>query len=313
MKYVLILCLGVIAMSGCHSYTFKGSKLAKEEEKLGTVLLDLSERQKQLTTATLDVLTAPGAPETNANVLVATELARGNQTLSGTPMYRMDIKPILCDVRKMMVSLSPETNRLSLEEMMQDMQVGMTNQAWVGMQESLREDGKLLEEVRDSREEVQKAEDALVSKAAFQEKLEVKQFWKSTGFWTKVVVVVGGFIALCIFVPAVLPIFGSVLAFIIGKIPSLINMVGVVGKGTLDAVIEGVGNGKKAAKEIDAKSVLSTGKASYSSDEVLNMLESFKAKLINTYKVNLSATTSDMDKSIISTREQEVVGRDIKV
>lgn len=313
MKYVLILCLGVIAMSGCHSYTFKGSKLAKEEEKLGTVLLDLSERQKQLTTATLDVLTAPGAPETNVNVLVATEFARGNQTLSGTPMYRLDVKPILSVLRGSLLSLNPETNRMSLEELIQDMQVGMTNSAWVGLQDSFRVDGKLLESVRDSQEAVQRAEDALVSKAAFQEKLEVKQFWKTTGFWTKVIIIVGGFIALCIFIPAVLPVFGSVLAFILGKIPSLINMVGVVGKGTLDAVIEGVGNGKKAAKEVDVKSVIQAGKASYSSDEVLNLLESFKSKLINTYKVNLSATTSDMDKSIISTREQEVVGRDIKV
>ncbi len=308
-NYILLL---ILVLSGCSTYPFKGSKVAKEEARLIKLERVASERQRQLSTATLDVLTAPGSPTTNVNVVVATEFARGNQSLSGIPDNRIDVKPILKEMRQSVMELNTESNKVNLEVLLQDLQVGITNPAWAGFQDSLKQDARTLSDITEAKGKVEQAKEVLVSKAAFEEKLAVKQFWKRTGFWSKILIIGGGLVALVIFVPAVLPVMGAFVSFIIGKIPGLINVLGVVGKGTFDAIIEGVGNGKKAAKDISVSSLITTDKKTFDKPEVESLLESLKDKIINTYKINLSNTTSDVDKGIVAVREQDVVGRDLK-
>jgi hypothetical protein len=58
--------------------------------------------------------------------------------------------------------------------------------------------------------------------------------------------------------------------------------------------------------------MITTDKKTFDKSEVESLLESLKDKIINTYKINLSNTTSDVDKGIVAVREQDVVGRDLK-
>lgn len=306
---VLIAIILLLVSTGCNSYTFKSSRLAKAEGQLAEVQRQVTEKQKQYATATVDALTAPGAPTTNANVIVATEYAKGTQTLVGMPMDRLEVTATIAQVQAKLEQVAESTTNLQAE-------VGLvwgalTNGPAGAARKDIAEASALLQKVEALEVKVQQAEDALVSKAAYEEKQGVKRFWQKTGFWSKIVIVLGGVIALCVFVPAVIPVLGSMVGWVIGKIPSLISFLGVVGKNTFDAVVEGVGNAKKAVKETQVSSVITEEKQTYTRAEVDVMLESMKSKITNIYANNLRNTTSDTDKAIIASRELEVVDRGV--
>lgn len=54
-----------------------------------------------------------------------------------------------------------------------------------------------------------------------------------------------GFIALLFFFPFLIPIFGRALAWLVGKIPKLAGLVGVVAVGAYDSVVRGIEEAKK--------------------------------------------------------------------
>ena len=295
--------------AGCNSYTFKSSRLAKAEGQLKEAQSLVVEKQRQYTTATVDALTAPGSPTTNANVIVATEYAKGAQSLSGMPSERLDVTTAIEQVRKEVEAIGETTTNLQAD--VNKMWITLTNGAVGDMRKDIADASVLLKKVEVLEAKVQDAEDALVSKAAYEEKQGVKRFWQKTGFWTKIGIIVGGLIALCVFVPTVIPILGSVIGWLIGKIPSLVSFVGVVGKNTFDAVVEGVGNAKKAVKNTSVDSVVTEEKETYTRAEVNTMLEDLKSKIEGIYKNNLRNTTSDADKAVIASRELEVVERGV--
>lgn len=69
----------------------------------------------------------------------------------------------------------------------------------------------------------------------------VKRFWG----WLIATFGIGGIIALCIFFPFLIPIFGRILAWIVGKIPALAGAIGVVSTKGFDAVVRGIQRAKE--------------------------------------------------------------------
>jgi hypothetical protein len=80
----------------------------------------------------------------------------------------------------------------------------------------------------------------------------VHRFWG----WLVSSIGVGGIIALCVFFPALIPIFGRLLGWVVSKIPALAGAVGVVSTKAYDAVVRGVENAKKEWGRSDAEAVL---------------------------------------------------------
>jgi len=79
----------------------------------------------------------------------------------------------------------------------------------------------------------------------------------------------GGLVALVVFCPAVIPVLGAIASFLISKIPSLTNLLGLVGKSAFDAAVKGVGNARKRLKISAEESPQRT----YSAKEVLSILD----------------------------------------
>lgn len=80
----------------------------------------------------------------------------------------------------------------------------------------------------------------------------VRRFWR----WLISSVGIGGIIALCVFFPALIPIFGRLLGWVVSKIPALAGAVGVVSTKAYDAIVRGVENTKKEWGRSDAEAVL---------------------------------------------------------
>jgi len=108
-------------------------------------------------------------------------------------------------------------------------------------------------------------------------------------FWTKwgilIFLVIGGGIALTIFIP---PIAG----LLVSLIPKLASVFGVVAKGTVKNIINGVGNARHFIKDeiIKAKELKEKGvePKKFSAEEILNMLDTY-----------LKIATDTKDKEII--------------
>lgn len=64
----------------------------------------------------------------------------------------------------------------------------------------------------------------------------VKRVWK----WSISTFGIGGLIALCVFFPFLIPIFGRIVAWVVSKIPALAGFIGVVGTKVADGLIAGV-------------------------------------------------------------------------
>lgn len=79
-----------------------------------------------------------------------------------------------------------------------------------------------------------------------------KRFWR----WLVSSIGIGGIIALCVFCPAVIPIFGRLLGWLVSKIPQLAGACGVVSTKAYDAIVRGVENAKQEWHRSDAESVL---------------------------------------------------------
>jgi hypothetical protein len=58
---------------------------------------------------------------------------------------------------------------------------------------------------------------------------------------------VAGLIALMVFVPAAIPILGRLLAWLVGKLPTLAGYVGVVGTNAFDATVKGIETWKQSS------------------------------------------------------------------
>jgi uncharacterized protein YlaI len=197
----------VIALTGC---TYARGKADKVEAKAADNAGQLTEESRALTTAAKEALEfAPTNPPVN---LAKRFLAR-DQQIEGLPVERIDVAALLA------------TNVQAL---------ALLEKRFAAQDDLLRE----------------RAELALKLEAANQRLQEMGRLYEAeknqsvvrrVGRWLKGIFGVGGLIALVIFCPAVLPVLGGLVSFVVGKIPALVNLFGVVGKSAFDRVVVGVG------------------------------------------------------------------------
>lgn len=91
---------------------------------------------------------------------------------------------------------------------------------------------------------------AAAEKAALWDAEQRKSWWRKAFAWVFSTLGIGGIIALCVLCPAVLPILGSAMSFVVGKIPALATFLGGVGKSAFDAVVKGHGEARDEVKKM---------------------------------------------------------------
>jgi hypothetical protein len=235
-KFISILILA--ALCGCVLTKPATSKQAVKEVMLEKVEERLVEESKALTTGALDALSfAPTNKPTN----LAKKFLQRDQQIEGVPADRIDVAGILA------------TNKIAIESLERRMEM---------QQEWLQERVKL--EV-----ELSQANARLLELGRLYEQEKAKSTWKRIRTWTMSTFGIGGLVALIIFVPAALPLLGAVASFLVSKIPSITNFIGLVGSSAFDAAVKGVGNARKRLKISAEESPEKT----YSAKDVLEILD----------------------------------------
>jgi len=233
-----IVILILTTLCGCVLTKPASSKQAAKEIKLEKVEEKLSEESKALTTGALDALLF--AP-TNKPTDLAKKFLQRDQQIEGMPAERIDVAGILA------------TNKVAMEALERRMEL---QQEWI--QERVKIEIEL-----------NQANARLLELGRLYEQEKAKSAWKRIWAWTMSTFGIGGIVALVVLCPAALPLLGAVASFLVSKIPSLTNLIGLVGKSAFDAAVQGVGNARKRLK-ISAEE---NPEKTYSAKDVLAILD----------------------------------------
>lgn len=219
--FLIVLCM---FMAGC---TFKNGQHGRRSEALAINQTVISEESRVMTTGIVDTLSV--AP-TNSHVGLALDLAKQDQLLEGLPVTRLDINGLLAN-QKM---------------------------AWDDLKGRYQSQNTLLHEKIALEAKLRESEAKLIEFGKVYEAERntgiVKRSWR----WLLGTVGVGGVIALVIFCPALLPVLGNLLGFVVGKLPWLAGLFGVVSKKAFDGVVIGVERFRDSMKDSTAKQILDT-------------------------------------------------------
>jgi len=234
----MLMGLGIAAaVTGC---THTAAKRAKVNHAL-------AEESRALTTAVVDTLQSQPAANRDAYAVTALAFAKQDQRVEGLPLKPFDVPALLAGM-------------------------GLTNSILpLGGPPGV-------EAIAAAREEVaarfEKQEELISKRAATEAKLidrgekaeaarneRIARWTKFGAFGTTLI---GGMIALFVFCPVALPICGHLLAWIVGKVPSMASGLGVVSVKAFDSVLRGIEkakDAKNAAPPSGASSTLTTSQA----------------------------------------------------
>ena len=187
----------------------------------------LHEESRALTTAVVDTLQAQPAPERDAYSTTALLFARQNQKLIGLPDKWIDVDAIIHSNQQARALLTVRFERQN----------------------------KLLTETKAVERQLLDLGERKAEETA------THRFRWFTGI-SSFLLVIGGFICLCIFCPVALPLIGHFLGWLIGKVPALAGAVGVVSVKAFDAVVRGIERSKSQYKKAgDSNGTLTNGSA----------------------------------------------------
>jgi hypothetical protein len=196
--------------SGCAS----GPKLARVES-------NLAEESRRLTSAVVDALQLQPAEQRDVYSSTALHFARQDQRIEGIALDPIDV-PVLLGIGAVAPEAKAEAEARLAEEF------ARTNQQL-------------------KKRELLKSELISAGVAAEEEHQRKVRFWaKFAGVAT---LPIAALIALFVFVPAAMPIFGRVLAWLVGKLPSLAGAFGVVSVKAFDAVVKGIERSRQQTGE----------------------------------------------------------------
>jgi hypothetical protein len=97
--------------------------------------------------------------------------------------------------------------------------------------------------------QARRSEERLLQMGAIQEQEKNRLRARRAKWITSGSLLVGGVVALFVFMPAALPIAGHLLGWLVGKIPSLASALGVVSVKAFDAVVRGIERSKGAGTD----------------------------------------------------------------
>jgi hypothetical protein len=219
-----ILAVLLLGTSGC---TFARKHLLRVTQKADTNQVALSEEVKANNTAAVDALYH--AP-TNRATNLAISFTKRNQQILGLPLTPFDVEGMLSDNKE---ALREFETRFDHQE-------------------------KLMQENAAIQAELNKTKEQLVEMGKKYEAEHNQNIVSRVWHWALSTLGIGGLIALCVFCPAVIPIFARILAWIVSKVPSIAGAIGVVSTKAFDAVVVGVQNGKAKLEAGGNKDALHT-------------------------------------------------------
>lgn len=212
-RIAALLCLitGLLA-SGCYNTT---PRLSKTSKKAAENAAALAEESRALTTGALDAL---GHAPTNPPTALAKTLLRQDQQIEGLPVHRIDVEAILAGQAS---ALSALTNRMNRTE-------------------------ALLDDREKLRDEITQLNSRLVELGTKYEQEKnrgiLRRVYLYLGFGGSIAAI----LALCVFFPPAIAIFGQLLGFVVSKLPGLASWVGVVSVKAFDATVSGIEKAKAA-------------------------------------------------------------------
>lgn len=212
---VVAMLVGVsVAATGCTHFAAKRNNVNEA----------LAEESRALTTAVVDSLQSQPASERDAYAVTALAFAKQDQRVEGLPLKPFDVPALLAGMG-LTNNLPPlsgppavEVAREEVAKRFEKQDELLAKRAVVDSR--LIERGEQFEEERNER---------------------IKR-WTKFGVWGTTLI--GGAVALFVFCPIALPICGRLLAWIVGKVPSLASAFGVVSVKAFDAVVRGIEKAK---------------------------------------------------------------------
>lgn len=218
MRSYLLLSAVLFLVAGC---SFRRSAVVERQNVASASDAKVTEQSRTLTTAIVDTLAV--APS-NAPTVLAQRFAKADQQLEGIPQHRIDVIAALAGQQA--ATNDVEARLADVERLTAENQAAKT--ALAEAKGKLEDMGRLYE--------------------AEHNKGIVKRVWH----WLTATIGIGGIIALCIFCPAVIPIFARILAWIVAKVPALASTIGVVSTKAFDSVVKGVEQFKQHASKESA-------------------------------------------------------------
>jgi hypothetical protein len=207
----LALTLTLVA-TGC---THVASKRAKTHSQL-------DEHSRALTTAVVDSLQLQPREQRDNYTEFALRVAREDQRIEGLPIDPIPVEPFV---------QADETHSLA------------TLKAGRALSTRFTEIEKLIAAEK-------KQTDRLIAFGETHEEIQNR----TRARWAKWIgsgsLLIGGLVALCVFVPAAIPVLGRILGWIVSRIPALAGAFGVVGVKAFDAVVKGIERTKGEPSEV---------------------------------------------------------------
>jgi hypothetical protein len=219
----LALTLTLLA-AGC---THVASKRAKIHSQL-------EEHSRALTTAVVDSLQLQPPEQRDHYTEFALRVAREDQRVEGLPLEPIPVEPFV---------RTNEINSCITRRAERDLSVRFAEIEKLIAAEKRQADRLIA--FGETHEEAQNRTRALWAK------------WIGSGS-----LLIGGLVALCVFVPAAIPILARILGWLVSKIPALAGAVGVVSVKAFDAIVKGIERTKSEASGVSRMTNESTDTSS---------------------------------------------------
>ncbi len=264
-------------MTGCFSTPAK----LKLDAKIGAVTAKLEEEKKELTKAVNDALVlVPTNSIVSSNVqataalTLAKTISEQNVNIHGLPIEPLDVNAILAK----------------------------DNQEWKELLEKFKKERELIKQKASLEEQRNTYIDDLVDKGQKYEEEQKKNWLSRLWQWSLGTLGIGGMILLVVLCPAALPLVGSLVSFVIGKVPQLASLFGVVGKSVVQNVSTGIESFKQkvAAEPIEAQVLSNVPETKvFTKGEVQTLLETHSDNVLTLLKTELSTSMDSKDKVLI--------------
>ena len=210
--FILLSCLGL----GC-------SQLPKRHERIHAAL---DEESRALTTAVIDSLQLQPPEDRDRFSALALQFARQDQRLEGFPLEPFD-PPALLEITN---ALSPEIQPERAEAARAQVAARFALQDQLCARQA-------------------KVSDALLQRGleSFREQNRLRTLWLKRLGW--IGLPLAALVAAAVFCPALLPVVGRLLAWLVGKVPALSSALGVVSVKAFDAVVRGIERAKSESEK----------------------------------------------------------------
>ena len=226
-----------LLLAGCaHRHAVQQRAAAAVEKNAAA----LQEESRALTTAALDAVSL--AP-TNPPTALAKRFLQRDQEIEGMPVQRIEVEALLAE----------------------------KDAAWKALEGRMEEQRRLLQQRGELGSRLRKAESQLTELGRKYEEEKNRSLIRRVWHWAVGTVGLGGVIAACVLCPAVLPLLGNLLGWMIGKVPALAGFLGLVGRKAFDGVVKGVGEVRRELKQM--KGLPADQQRSYRPAELLELMD----------------------------------------